>query len=300
MTVDTSIDGAYGDVEMSRYHADPTTLSASGAKLLLPPSTPAKFKWQRDHPPAPKPHFDFGHVAHKLVLGEGDELAILDPALHGLKKDGTVADNPAATAGWKEAVANARVAGEVPIHVDDYNKAVAMAQAVGAHPEAARLFEEGDAEISLYAQDPNSGVRLRGRADWITQLDGRLIIVDFKTAATANPQEFARAAANYSYHIQAAWYRRLAQLLELDASPAFVFVVAEKDAPHLVSVVEFDAEAMAEGERLMRKAIQIFARCVETKEWPGYGTEITPISLPYWAIRNTQPTIGDLVSTGTL
>lgn len=284
MSTDTAVDGAYHSVEMSSYHADRTTLSASGAKLLLPPSTPAHFHWRQTHAQAPKAHFDFGHVAHKLVLGEGDELAILDPQIHGLKKDGTVADNPAATATWKEAVARAREAHEVPIHVNDYHKALAMAQAVGAHPEAARLFADGVAEMSLYSEDPESGIRLRGRADWITKIDGRMTIVDFKTAATAEPLQFSRAAAQYGYHIQAAWYRRLAQLLELDADPQFVFVVAEKTPPHLVSVVQFDEEAMEEGARLMRQAIDTFKHCTANDVWPGYDTGITPISLPAWAI----------------
>jgi hypothetical protein len=45
--------GVY-DIAEDHYHADPVpggSLSNSGAKKLLPPSCPAKFAYEREHPP---------------------------------------------------------------------------------------------------------------------------------------------------------------------------------------------------------------------------------------------------------
>ena len=105
---------------------------------------------------------------------------------------------------------------------------------------------------------------------------------------------FARRGFEYGYRCQAAFYRRVAQLLGLDFDPAFVFVVVEKEPPHLVTVVEFDGEALEEGDRLNRRTIDLYPQCTATGEWPGYSA----ISLPYWAIH--KPTIGDLVREATL
>src|SRR3954471_5458063 len=73
--------GVYPDIPELAYHADCVSegsLSCSGAKKLLPPSCPALFKWERENPPPPKRQFDFGHAAHKLVLGVGPELVGVD------------------------------------------------------------------------------------------------------------------------------------------------------------------------------------------------------------------------------
>jgi hypothetical protein len=264
------------DVE---YHADKGSLSSSGARLLLPPSCPAKFREVIDNPPKPKREFDFGHAAHRLVLGAGAELVEIDaPDYRG--KDA------------REARDKAHADGNTPVLTAELATARRMADVVHDDPVARPLFADGHAELSLYFDDPESGVRLRARPDWMTTRH-RLIIVDFKTSVTANPKLFARKAADYGYHQQAAWYIDAVAALGLDWHPAFVFVVQEKEPPFLVSVVELDADAIAEGRRLNREAIRIYAACMLADEWPGYTDRITPISLPPWAFQ-TQ-TINDLL-----
>lgn len=290
-------DGLRSGVTEVDYHADRGSLSASRAKMLLPPSNPAKFKEAMDNPPPPKREFDFGHVAHRLVLREGVKFAVLDPAVHGLKKDGTVADSPRATATWKAAEADARLRDETPIHVDTFTVAEQMAQAVKAHPRAAELFLRGHAETSLYWTDDQTGVRLRGRPDWLTlmEFDGqqRPTVVDYKTTADANPAAWVRKAYDYGYHIQFAWYCLGYQAIQGEM-PAFFFVVQEKTRPYLVSVIELDAEAFALGAQQMRRAIDLYAECVKTDTWPGYGEQIHSMSLPPWAFTSDAPILSDL------
>src|SRR5512135_3837265 len=65
------------DLPADVYHADPVptgSLSSSGARLLLPPSTPAHFRWAREHPRPSTPAMDFGRAAHRIVLGVGEDL----------------------------------------------------------------------------------------------------------------------------------------------------------------------------------------------------------------------------------
>lgn len=257
------------DLPDEEYHAARDSLSFSGAKLLLPPSCPAKFRWQMDNPPKPKPEYTFGHAAHRLILGKGAEIVEVD------------APN------WKtkaaQEIRNQACNGVAPMLTHELETARAIERAVRAHPTAGPLFEDGDAEMSLYATDPATGVTLRGRTDWLTTLDCQYLVVDFKTADTAEPQAFARKGAGYLYHGQHAWYEDLVKAVGLSDSPRFVDVVAEKTPPHVVTVVEYDAEAVAEGRRLNRKAIDIYAECIRTNTWPDYGPGIHSISLPLWA-----------------
>lgn len=271
------------EVDEIEYHADRGSLSVSSAKLLLPPSCPKKFRWAQDNPRKPKRVWDFGHVAHHIVLGKGAEFVVLDPAIHGLKKDGTPADSPRATADWKAAEAEARNAGLIPIGVDEYLAAEAMAEEVLRHPEAGPLFAEGIAEQSLYWTDPTTDVRLRGRTDWLTP-DGE--VDDYKTSTTANPDELERKFWTLGYFMQAAWYRDLVMALGIAENPRFRFVVQEKEPPYVVTLVEYDDEALREGRRVNRQAIETYVRCRDTDTWPGYADSTVQISLPAWAFRD--------------
>lgn len=273
-----------GGVSDTLYHADRTSLSSTGARKIL--ACPARFKWERDHPPTPTTAaFDFGKLAHTLVLGEGCEVAVLDPAVHGLKADGEPADNPRSTAGWKRADAEARERGALPVHLDDYNAAKAMLDSVMAHPVASELFRDGLAEQSGWWKDELTDVTLRFRPDFLTELSGP-VCVDLKTAASADPAEFMRSVARWAYHLQAAWYTAGLAAHNIDAR--FLFVVVEKTPPYPVSVIELDTEAMDEGHRLMRQAVDTYARCMDTGVWPAYGDDITLISLPAWALPDLE------------
>lgn len=265
------------------YFPDPTRLSPNGAKRLLPPSTPKKFDEYRKNPPPPKRVWDFGTVAHKLVLGEGDQFLVLDPEIHGLKKDGTVADNPRATAGWKEAETRARAEGLTPIHVDDYRKALAMAQVVHQHETAGPLLADGDAEEWLYWTDRESGQKLRQRIDWKTRSNGRLTIVEYKTAAEAYPDLFSRRAYKLGYFLAFAFAVSGAQALGLDESPDYVFIAQEKESPYDLTVCEPDDEARHYSRRQMQQVIELYQRCTEANMWPGYPPGRHPISLPLYA-----------------
>lgn len=280
MTADRAAAGVYPGVSDADYHADKGTLSASGAKLLLPPSTPAHYRWAMENPREPKPAFDFGHLVHKLVLGEGADVAVIDaPDWRGKAA--------------REARDEAYAAGRIPVLQAEFRDGLDMARAVDGHPVAAALFADGDPEVSLYATDPGTGVGMRARPDWMTMRDGRLWLVDLKTSVTAEPAGFARKAADYGYHVQAAWYCHVVRLLELDPSPAFVFVVVEKAAPYLVSVTEFDAEAMETGRVLMGQALRIYRACRDSGQWPGYDAAVTSMSLPPWAV--WRDVVGDWV-----
>ncbi|MEC4833257.1 PD-(D/E)XK nuclease-like domain-containing protein [Mycobacteroides chelonae] len=217
-----------------------------------------------DNPQKTKPEWDFGRMAHRVLLGAGAELCVLEPAIHGLLKGGAVAKSPRATDTWKEAEAEARAEGRVPVHVDDYQIARTMADRVREHPTAGPLFAaaDGQAETSLVATDPETGVRLKARPDWLNPAGDRLTIVDYKTAVSSEVDAFSRKAADFGYHIQEAWYRHVAQLLKLHDNPRFLFVVQEKEAPYEVSVFEYqDPIDRAESKRQMREAIGIYQRC---------------------------------------
>jgi len=276
--------GVYDGVPVEDYHRDPVvggSLSCSGAKKLLPPSCPAIFRFEQDNPPEPTETFDVGHAAHKLALGVGPEIVVIDAP------------------DWRTVAARdqreaAHADGKVPLLRDTYAQVVAMADALRADPIASLLLGDGGAaEQTLVWLDEPSGIMRRARLDWKPAArTGRTIGVDYKTAKCASPDEFAKSAANYGYDMQAAWYLDGMRALGLAADDAaFVFIVQEKTAPYLVTVAQIDAPGLRIGRHLNRKAITTYARCAVDDCWPGYADDVALISLPYWYERKFEDVI---------
>lgn len=265
-------------MDEAEYHAHPA-LSQSLAKLLLPPSVPAKFKWARDNPRPPKKAFDLGHGAHKLVLGVGAPLVVVQTTA----KDGTQSDAPdMRTKAAQEHAKEIREGGGVPLLRKDFETVQAMAGALRSNPVAMALLSNGAAEQSAFWTDER-GVERRSRFDYIPDLSIP-VITDYKSTTDASPKAFGKSVYNFCYDLQDAWYREAAEAIGL-GEVAFAFVAQETEPPYLSAVYELDTEAQEVGRRKVSRALDTYVDCMESGVWPGYPTDIQPLSLPRWATR---------------
>ncbi|MEU6206387.1 PD-(D/E)XK nuclease-like domain-containing protein [Micromonospora musae] len=261
--------GLYPDMPEDVYHRDPVpggSLSSSGARKLLE-TCPARFDYERRNPPPSRDEFDLGKAFHTSVLGVGAETVVVD-AKNWLTKDA------------KEQRAAAYAAGKVPLLAHQAAEVNAMTDAVRSHPLAGTLFSKGDVEQSLFWTDERTGIWRRARLD-LLRTDA---IVDLKSCESADEEHVTKAIARYGYHAQADYYREAARALGLGELP-FLFVFVEKRPPHLIHVVQLGVDELAAGRHLNNKAIDLFAECQRTGEWPGYASDITTISLPPYALR---------------
>lgn len=272
------------DIPEADYHRDPVpggSLSCSGAKKLLPPSCPALFKHEQENGQPYKKAFEFGSAAHKLVLGAGPELVVVE----GTGKGGPDAWQNAAD---KERVVEARQRGAIPLKPSEYAQVQAMAKALREHPIASALLtpEGGKPEQTLIWEDSETGIMCRSLVDWMPdRIGNRLVLGDYKSAVSANPEDFRRSAHTYGYNMQNAWYLDGIRALGLDDNPDFVFVVQMKTAPYLVSLVRLDDAALRVGAERNQKARRVFAGCQQSGVWPGFTDfEIAEVSLPSYAI----------------
>lgn len=281
-------DGIYSTISDDVYHSDLLSLSSSGARDLLS-STPEEFDYNRRTTRDPNKNYDFGHAAHKMVLGVGSKLHMLDPKVCGHAADGKLAKIPSATSEWKKAAAKARSEGKLPIAKADMEKAQLMAGRVFQHKVASRLLVGGRAEHSIYWHDDATGVRRRIRPDYLTEGLPRQICVDYKTATSASRAQFQRAVVDYGYHMQQAYYEDgLAELGYTDVG--FLFVVQSKTAPYSVNVCQIDSEVVELGRRQNRAAIELFARCLEAGSWPGHEG-IQPVGMAGWAKKQIEESL---------
>lgn len=275
------------DVEMTdaAYHRH-RALSASGAKLLLPPNCPAIYRWYMDNPRPTKAAFDLGHAAHKLVLGAGAPIEVIQVTA----KDGTKSDAlNRMTNSAKDHEKAIRAAGGLPLLREDFDAVHAMAKRLREHRLASALLSGGKAEQTLFWLDDLTGSQLRGRIDWLPDAAAdRMILPDYKSAISAAPEKFSRSLTDYGYVIQAAFYTEAVLSLGLAEQVVFLNIVQEKTPPYLVAVYQPDDEAMEIGRQMMRQAVDIYAECNRTGIWPGYSDDIELISVAPWVARQFQ------------
>ena len=162
-----------------------------------------------------------------------------------------------------------------------------VAQKIGAnarlHPLAKSIFNEGDAELSVFWTDPETEVLCKCRPDWLISPNPKHVILDLKSTADASPDGFMRSAYNYGYHRAAAWYLDGVEAATGDRPDAFMFLAVEKKAPFAVAYYYAD-EAMIElGRRECRAALRTYANCLSSGKWPGYPEMVVPLGLPRWA-----------------
>jgi len=256
----------------AEYRAHPA-LAQSGAKTLL--DSPARFRWEQQNPHPTTDAQQVGILTHALILGQEHNFV---PKTWDARTK----------AGKEEAQAVLDAGGAV-ISPDDWDTAHAIAGAVANHPTARGMFTDGDAEVSLFATCPITGVEVKGRADWLTA-NG---IVDLKTTRDASPKGFAKSVAQYEYALQAAWYLNLAELNNIHMTiNDFVFVAVEKTPPYLIGVYRLDYDALNYARLLMEEAREIYRDCSAIDIWPDWincADGVETLSLPGWYYKQGLP-----------
>src|SRR5437764_13128894 len=266
------------------YHAM-RALSASGAWLLTE-DVEVKYLLHSHLIPLNVPEsntdFDIGVAAHLAVLEperQAESIVLIEAGDYRTTKAREVRDA-------------ARAAGKVPLLLYQFDIVRAIAGSIRSHPIASEAFRGGEAEVTLIWPDCDTGIPCKARPDYLPA-HGRWI-VDLKTAASANPRSWRDQAYRLGYHARAAWYLDGAKAVLGQMPEEYWFVIVEKEPPYLVSVVSFDADALAWGRSANRKACERFAVSAAANDWPGYREpgqnhdRAFRIGLPPWAIYQLQ------------
>lgn len=227
--------------------------------------SPAHVQYARTHPQEDTAAMLLGRAVHCACL-EPDTFGSRFAVYEGAVRRGKEWD------AFREAHADSEI-----IKADEWEQAQEIAEAVRAHPIAARALSQGQAEVTLQWTDPGTGLACKGRADWI----GSGMLIDLKTSKSLDLREFTRSIATYDYAAQLAMYLDGARNMGMEIDAVGIIGV-ESSPPYDVGVFELDAGTLELGRMKYQGLLRKVAECLESGQWPGRYPEIVTIDLPTW------------------
>jgi hypothetical protein len=161
---------------------------------------------------------------------------------------------------------------------EELAKARAIAKSVQEHPLLQDYLAEGFAEESAFWQDQES-VPCKARFDFRNPT--HKVVLDLKTSQTADPVSrfgFKKFASNYRYDLQAVHYLEAVKACTGD-DYRFIFIVAESEHPHTVSLCELDEETLTSARAELRSIKNEIIRRRAQSFWEAWPNEIHSINL---------------------
>lgn len=286
--------GIHYNIENAAYHADRTAIGASGLKAMR--RGPAYFYGQYLDPlcPVKEEKSDdaarlFGNMTH-CALFEPDRFAqrypvgTLDPALKS-PKNGKA---------WQAEKALHAERGATLVDASQYEAAAHVVKSCMAVPGIAKWFEPGKwfGEVTICVNDPvHMGVRRKIRVDLLhvvsTHPDGspdKVVLLDGKSYASVQAEEFKRQVWRMGYDLQSAFYVDTATLAGMTVL-GFLFLAFENEYPHQPKLFEIGAVPFLNGRRKYTAALAQYAECRSSGYWPGPSDSIETIDdVPPWAM----------------
>jgi len=173
----------------------------------------------------------------------------------------------------------------------EFNLAHAISQAVRSDAIAMKYLASGDPEVTMLWD--HGGRQCKGRADWLTTLEGKPWIVGVKTARDCRPMIFGSQCAKLGYHLQFAHYNDGYEAITGNKA-GMVEIVVESAAPYAVAVYRITDDVLAQGRDEYLQLIETLQRCEASGEWPGPVPHEEDLTLPTWAYYNGDDDIEGL------
>lgn len=259
----------------NEYHAEKHFASKHMLDLIA--DSPEKFRAAMDAT-------EEREATPSMILGRAFHCAVLEPE----KFDERYAVKPNGldrrTKAGKEAFAawEADNAGKEALDAEQMETIQGMRDSMMAHPLVAAIWKHaGKSEQTILSRDEATGLALKCRIDRI--FPALKIAIDLKTCASARPDDFARAVANFRYYVQAAFYRDLLEKTG-DGEPwSFVFIAVETKAPYSTAVYQV-SDWLPLGTACYRRDLETLAECITTDEWRGYEVPNDELPMPKWLV----------------
>jgi hypothetical protein len=227
----------------------------------------------------PKPPTDpqtSGTILHNLLLEGGDKIVPLPHADY--RKEVAKADRELALANGLLPCLQHKL-DEAMVCVERWKERLQELQINGR----GFSFDDGDTEVPLEWEE--QGVLCHGRPDWLSP--SRALIVDWKTTeGSAAPDVCAAKLLRTAGVIQDWAYRSAVELEnpELAGRVEVIFLFAQTVEPYAVTPIICGPTMREIGCGRWRRALETWARCLKTNEWPSYTRVPIHVEAPGWML----------------
>lgn len=229
--------------------------------------SPLHYKYYSENPQPETPALTFGRALHELILTPSSWASnyCVAPSVDRRTKTGKDL--------WQEFMLNRN--GRTIITEDDYATMKEMRRAIYHHPLADRFLTNDetstDHEAAFTWTDADTGEECKIKVDALSHVDGKPVIVDYKTTESCADHMFERAARRYGYKLQVGMYTEGIWYGKRDMEEyGFVFVAQEKKAPYAIRIYIATEDYICEGTDLFHEYIGLYHSCKETGKWYGY------------------------------
>lgn len=249
-------------------------ISSSELKLLH--KSPLHYKYWSEHKEEKdSPSLAFGRAAHKYFLEtyDFDKEFIVAPDVDRRSKEGKEK--------YLKFLEDSK--GKDVITQEQFEQIVEMRKALLSTKFVEKLIN-GEHEVSLFAVDDETGLKVKCRPDSIGEVAGTPVIVDYKTTQSADPDKFMGECMRYLYDLQLAMYKEIADKVT-GKDHVVIFIAQEKTAPYAVNIFQADDIFLKSGSELYHEMLRTFKYCKDTDDWYGLmgkEQEIYSLGIPKW------------------
>ena len=254
------------DLSNEEYHKS-DAISSSAVKSVL---TSSLFHWKNKSFKA-TPAMDLGTVVHDMIL-EGGENSVRGPETRRGKA-------------WTDLKAECDAQGKTLLTEADYDAADDISIALMADPQCAKVLaaDDGIREASLFAECPETGLKLRCRPD--IYVPSTKVMGDVKTCRDASPRGFERQTYDLRYDVQGAFYMYVGQLCGWDVQH-FTLQAVENTRPHGVCMHILSDESLELARKDMFRALHEIAEAQQKGEFKTNWPSFNMIHPPAWMVKD--------------
>jgi hypothetical protein len=277
----------YQGLSYEEYTSTSTNISAlrSGHLKHLKKS-PAHLKAALEAPREETEALRQGKLVHSFLENPEKfmDTYVMEPEFTGKTKDGKDSSRSAearqAKVDWYASLGPKSIV----VKKDDITMIKGISKTIREQSRLRELLKEGMSETSLWVKDPETGVNLTCRPDFITK-HGH--VVDIKTTRDASipfflNQIFSDKFSSPFYVLQAAHYSHCIKSAKVGNGESFIFVAIEKEAPWGVRMFPLDSGQLDVGEQVRARLTKLYAECLSKDVWPCYPDEFVHTEIPSW------------------
>lgn len=166
---------------------------------------------------------------------------------------------------------------------DQIDTANAQANAIMAHPSAAKLMRGSRRQVA-FRHKTKYGFDSKGLIDIVPECNETL--VDLKTcepSALESKRSLQRHIFDWDYHVQAGAYCEGYSIASGSERAKFKFIFVTSKPPFRVAVIELPLAAILFGADQYRAGMKRFAECLESDRWPSIWDGEVQLDLPEYA-----------------